>query len=143
MTRLYAVVDPASPRYEGWVRDLGCDFIPVRSSEAEAARFDGRPGPVPVYLVDLEALTPGLLRKVVERTAREFGATVEEVLAQLDAMGLPVLAEGVIVCEDPDRGRLRFPFWSGRGGDPAWLAISLLIAIAFSLSIALAKGVGP
>lgn len=115
MSRLYAVIDPASPRYAGWVRDLGRDFVPVQSAETSMMVHDHFPdGPVPCYLLDLDAMPRELLLKVVERTAREFGATEDEVVAEFRELGMPVLAESVIVCEDPNEGRLRFPFWSGK-----------------------------
>ena len=81
--RLYAVIDPASPRYPGWCRDLGCDFVPLVSAEVLPLDY-GDEWPVPSYQVDV---------------------------------GMGVAVGEVIVCEDPNEGRLRFPFWSGRGAE--------------------------
>jgi hypothetical protein len=119
VAQLFALIDPRSPRYAGWCRDLGRDFIPVLSAESEPTRFEGCEETVMVYLVDLEALSPEQLGAIVGRTAVDNVVSPEEVLAEYREFGLPIAADASIVCEDPGEGRLRFPFRSGGAMGPA------------------------
>jgi hypothetical protein len=121
VVQLFALIDPQSPRYAGWCRDLGRDFIPALSAIPELTRFEGSEETEQIYLVDLEALSSEQLAAIVNRTAADNAVSPEEVLAEYREFGLPIVADGLIVCEDPGEGRLRFPFWSGGAIGPAEL----------------------
>jgi hypothetical protein len=117
-SRLYAVIDPASPRYAGWVRELGRDYVPVKSAESTMCEFLDSPAsaPAPCYLVDLDRLHPEVAGPIYERSAEQYGVPVGVVRAEFRELGMPILAgPDVVVCEDPRDGRLRFSTRKGGG----------------------------
>ena len=74
-------------RAEAWHAVFGGDTAPIQSMHPISVNLPGLPGAL-VYMADLEALSTD---------AEKFNFPPAEVEADLDATGLPILADGVIV----------------------------------------------
>ena len=70
--------------------------VPLRSPIPHMARLPGR-GEELVYLLDIEALTAEQRGRLVAHIAAKFDIPAEEVDADLDTHGCPILAEHVTV----------------------------------------------
>jgi hypothetical protein len=107
MPRHYAVIDPASPRHPTWLRVLGTDAVEVRSAVPHVGEHLGQVGLY--YLVSLSALAPEQLERVLLHLASAWDMAEETVASHLfGEHGLPLLADELRACDDPDDGR---PWW--------------------------------
>ncbi|MFZ5821649.1 MAG: hypothetical protein ACOYYJ_17265 [Chloroflexota bacterium] len=87
------IYDPERARF--WLSALGCNTVPVTSVRAARAELPGL-GAQDVYMLDLAALWPEQIEKVVKGLAVRFGLTADQVLQDL-GRGVPILAQGCYV----------------------------------------------
>lgn len=83
-------------RAAAWQIVFDSAAVPLRSPIPHLARLPGR-GEELVYLLDIEALTADQRGRLVTHIADKFNIPAEEVDADLDTHGCPILAEHVTV----------------------------------------------
>lgn len=91
-----ARIDSDNERAVAWQIVFGGATVPLRSPIPHLARLPGR-GEELVYLLDIEALTAEQRGRLVTHIANKFNIPAEEVDADLDTHGCPILAEHVTV----------------------------------------------
>ena len=90
------------PRGEEWERICGRRTFPV-ILPAIMASLPGV-GPKCVYLLDLKALPPDDLNKIVEHLAAKFSLKPEEAADEIEKAGIPILDEDVsLMIRNPQR----------------------------------------
>ena len=85
-----------SPRAADWMKVFGTLTVPVTNALSPATitlNTPGRQGETQAYFLDLKALTPQQRRRLVEHIATRFGAAPDQVTAQIDEHGVPILEE--------------------------------------------------
>lgn len=88
-----------SPRYQDWLRVFGSASVRVKSPIALRGR-DPAGVECDFYLVDLAALTPEQMERVVLFIAERFEIPVDTVRATLPDHGLPLVAADCSVTFD-------------------------------------------
>lgn len=74
--------------------------LPIISPLPQMAKLP-EVGEGPVYMLDLNAISPEQRQGVVNQIAERFGYSAEFVDAELESVGVPILADGVTVtCAD-------------------------------------------
>lgn len=91
-----AHVSGDNERVAAWLHVFAGAAVPLRSPVPHLARLPGR-GEELVYLLDIEALTADQRGRLVQHIAAKFSIPAEEVDADLDTHGCPILAEHVTV----------------------------------------------
>jgi len=92
-----ASIIETSPRAADWLRVFGrLTDIPLRSPFAIRVNVPGRSN-VSAYLLDISFITPEERLRLVNHIADRFNLTPAEVDRDLDAQGVPILAEDVLV----------------------------------------------
>jgi hypothetical protein len=100
LRRPTATIDLASPRAAKWLADFGTDTVPIKSPVPHRSHLEGL-GVREVYVVDVAALAPEVLERLVRGLAADFAIPPEEVRAGLlGDHGLPILASEVSVTFD-------------------------------------------
>ena len=95
--------DSDPQRAATWRLVFGADEVPLRSPFSALAMLPDR-GPTEVYDLDITALTAEQRTRLVLHISDCFNVTVNDVEAQLDVVGCPILAEDVtVVIERPWR----------------------------------------
>jgi len=89
-------------RAETWQRIFGTDRIPLVSFVPQRGDLPGKPDAL-FYMLDLKVITAEQRARLVEVTAKRFRLDPAFVEANLDEIGVPVLADDVHVCST-DRG---------------------------------------
>jgi hypothetical protein len=90
-------------RAREWVELFGTTRVCVRSPIPHRANLPGRPGAL-VYELDLAELTPAARARLVAYLAAKFGIPVAEVDLELEAHGVPILADDCSVAvHNPQR----------------------------------------
>lgn len=82
-----------------WQAVFGTTTVHVQSPIPFEASLPGRPRSL-VYLLDLRLISDDQRRKLVEHLARKFGLAKSFVDAELDAHGVPLLAEDCVATVD-------------------------------------------
>lgn len=98
MTTIARITHP--DRLRDWQAVFGTDTIPLLSFVGHYATLPGHDQPQLVYGADLSQLTPDQRQLLIIHIATRFGYTPEYVAANLDAVGLPILAADVVVVSD-------------------------------------------
>jgi hypothetical protein len=125
MPTIAKVTDPE--RAKKWREIFGTDKVPIISPIPTMATLPGFEEPQSVYLLDLSAITPEQREKLVQHTAERFGLDPIMVDVDLDKVGMPILADQVVMSSD-DVGLLMsmmdddhhdpdFPYWDEYEGD--------------------------
>lgn len=91
-----ATINEQSSRYADWMRVFGTNQVVLKSPLAHAGIFPGV-GKKDCYDVDLAALTPAQRERMILHISERFDIPLEEVRAELDNVGMPILADDVIV----------------------------------------------
>ena len=94
-----ATIADYSSRADEWREAYGGTTIPIMSPVAVRAQLEGA-GEHDVYLLNVKALSFTQRASLVAFLAKRFKSTVEEASAQLDAVGLPIIAKDVTVAFD-------------------------------------------
>jgi hypothetical protein len=84
-------------RAETWQRIFGTDRIPLVSFVPQRGDLPGIPDAL-FYMLDLKVITAEQRARLVEVTAERFKLDPAFVEANLDVIGVPVLADDVHVC---------------------------------------------
>jgi hypothetical protein len=88
-------------RAEDFRAVFGTATVPVTSPWPVPAELPGMDSPQPVYLIDLGWVSKqGHRAALVRHLARKFGLTVASVDADLDQVGMPILAHDCVVTSD-------------------------------------------
>ena len=96
MNELYsAILDPSGPNYATWFGIFGGNQVPLKSPHEVKAELGDKS--VPVYLLDLPALSLPQRARLLSVVAQKFGVPIYEVEAQLKEKGFPIRAADVIV----------------------------------------------
>ncbi len=117
MTRAWGVIRPGTELYETWAGILGSDAIPIRSEAPRMMDIAGA-GRVAAYEVDVLAMPPGAISRLVRELARSSGLPPRMIQAEIVAGGFPLALPDVFATGDPAEGRR---FWAGEaaGDRPA------------------------
>ena len=92
-----ATIHETSPRASDWLRVFGrLTDIPLRGPFVIRVNVPGRSN-VRAYLLDIAALDPEERLRLVNHIATRFNIPPAEVDRDLDAEGVPILAEDVLV----------------------------------------------
>lgn len=90
-------------RAEEFRRVFGTATVDVTTPVPFLANLPGRPRSL-VYLLDLKSLTDEQRAALVARSAEHFNLTVEDTRAEIENVGMPILAEGcTITIHNPQR----------------------------------------
>jgi hypothetical protein len=79
-----------------WQETFGRDRVPIKTMVPQWVSVPGHPL-VLAYMMDLAALTAEQRARLVRAIAEKFGYPPTEVEAEMDRVGVPVLAENVTV----------------------------------------------
>lgn len=118
--------DPA--RAAEWQAVFGGDTVPVKSIIPTRANLPGHHNAL-IYEVDLSLLTAEMRARLISATASKFGLAADEVARDLDSVGMPILADGVIVSSSDPRLPGLFvdetiddggDYWDDIDDDPDW-----------------------
>ncbi len=104
----YAVIDPDSPRRPSWLEAFEDDAVELEGAEpVEALGPGGRTARF--YKARVASLDQVRLARLCEALAARWHLPAVEVALDLvTGHGLPILAEDVRICSDPDEGRAYF-----------------------------------
>lgn len=91
-----ATVTATGERAEEWRAVFGTATLPVRSWCPYRVHLPGRPGEL-VFDLDMAAVTPEVRGRLVAALARRFGLDEAEVGRDLDAFGVPLPVEGLML----------------------------------------------
>ena len=90
-------------RGDRWLQLLGTRTFPVTTWEPFLADLPGLPN-AKVYMLNVELIPREMLLTMADEIAQRFGAIGDEVLAEIEANGLPILAaDCTVVLNDPQR----------------------------------------
>ncbi len=84
----------SSSRYEDWIKVFGVAQVQVLEPMPRRANVCGKPE-TEIYLLDLKALTPEQLGRLVAHISEKFKIPREEVERDIYRQGVPILAEDV------------------------------------------------
>lgn len=97
-----AIIRHDSDRAVNFLEIFGRLEVNIESPMAEMARLPGVDEPVQVYKLDLDLITDEERGRLARKLSRQFGLTVEEIDANIDAYGVPIFGEDcTIVIENP------------------------------------------
>ena len=96
MGRDFTVTVIDDDRREEFLRVFGTTTVPVLSAFPVLAELPGYAEPVEVYELDLERVMVEQRERLVTHIAGKFGLRRSEVEADLDAVGMPILATGCV-----------------------------------------------
>ena len=84
-----------SPRASDWMKVFSTLTLPVTSAVPLAITLDtpDRQDETQAYFLDLKVLTPAQRDQLVEHIATRFGVPPDQVAAQIDEHGVPILEE--------------------------------------------------
>lgn len=91
-----ATIVGGSERSIMWQEVMGSNEVVLKSPFAFKASIPGY-GVTRVYEMDIDALQPEQLERLIVALARKFGVPEQEVRHDLDGIGCPVLADDIIV----------------------------------------------
>lgn len=91
-----ATLSQGSYRYSWWIYCFGSNEVILKHPIPKWGNFP-KEGKKLYYELDLEALTPEQRDKLIKHLARTFDVPVEEVKRDIDEMGVPILADEVIL----------------------------------------------
>jgi hypothetical protein len=92
------VLDPQ--RVADFTAVFGSPRVPIKSPVVSLAGLPGKNSPTRIYELALDQITPDQRRRLIEFIAAKFhlpGYSVEE---DLDAIGMPILAENTVITID-------------------------------------------
>lgn len=84
-------------RGEEWQRVLGTSRLPVRTPVPQLAHLPGHTTPQRVFLLALDQMSDEELEKIWRHLAQKFGLTPEQIRAEIDAVGIPILEADTVV----------------------------------------------
>lgn len=94
-----AIISDRSPRYAEWLAVFGTAEVPIinillpnKANVLGEIRY--------VYMLDLKMLTPEQMGRLKGHIVSKFGIPMEEVERELPKIGVPILAEDVIITTD-------------------------------------------
>lgn len=94
-----AHLSTSSPRYADWMKVFGTDAVTVQSPIPLMIELpDGRREEA--YLLDLRSLDSTVRAKLVHHIADRFGIPDNQVAAEIDRQGVPILAKDVAISAD-------------------------------------------
>jgi len=94
-----ATISKQSPRYQEWLDVFGTSEVPIINiAIPEKANVLGEIRDV--YMLDLARITPTQLWRLKRHISRKFNVPLEEVARDLPEIGVPILAEDVIITTD-------------------------------------------
>ena len=96
MERSFTVTVYDMVRKTAFERVFGSATVPVLSPLPQLAELPGFDEPQLVYELDFERVTPEQRERLVTHIAGKFGLRRSEVEADLDAVGMPILATGCV-----------------------------------------------
>lgn len=83
-------------RVAEWEAVFGDTNVCIKSPVPIVANLPGRPG-VPIYELDLAQLTAVQRERLIAHIAAKFNIPADEVAADLDTIGVPILADDVTI----------------------------------------------
>lgn len=87
------ITDPE--RAKDFAAVFGRTTVPVTSFFPTRANLPGKPGAL-IFLLDLARLTPDERARLIAHLAQRFGLAPADVAQDLDAQGVPILADSCI-----------------------------------------------
>jgi hypothetical protein len=96
MGKDFTVTITNEERAAEWEETLGTRTVHVKSPLPSMATLPGYPAAM-IYELDLEMITPEQRERLVAHLAQKFGIPADEVAAQLDQHGVPILADDCTV----------------------------------------------
>lgn len=107
-------------RAEKWRQVFGSDVVPITCPiPLSIGSFPGVDGAKYFYLLDLKAISPEQRERLIASIALEFKLSIDDVRANLDQMGCPILADDVIT-SSIDSGLFHSLIDDGRLNDNDW-----------------------
>lgn len=92
------ILDP--DRQAFWERAIGTATLPIKSLSPIIVDLPGLPAS-PVFLLDLDAITPEMKLQIAIATAAKFGLDVTRVILDMESGFAPILAtNSMIECTD-------------------------------------------
>lgn len=82
--------DPARKQF--WEDMIGTSTLPIKGVVTFVCNLPGKPN-ADVYMLDLQALSDDLKRKIAAGIAVKFGYDADTVLSQMVMTGVPILAD--------------------------------------------------
>lgn len=92
MAKDFQVVITDPDRKREWEEVLGTDCVAVKSPIPQRANLPGKPN-AKIYLLDLDLLTTDQRQRLIAHLASKFNLDRQFVADNLDAQGVPILAE--------------------------------------------------
>jgi hypothetical protein len=80
-----------SPRYADWIQVFGCNTVQVKGALPMRLKICGEAREA--FLLDLSAITPEQLSRLVAHISEKFGIPRDEVEASIATQGVPILTE--------------------------------------------------
>lgn len=96
MTREFTATIVNEERAEEWARVLGTKTVFIKSPIPNMANLPGHPNAF-IYELDLDELTDGQRSQLIAHLADKFGLPAEQVESDLEAHGVPILADDCII----------------------------------------------
>jgi len=96
MSHGFTVTVTEPTRAAEWSEILGTTTLRIRDPRPSRADLPGYPD-IPVYLLDLESLTPDQLEKLTWHLAFKFDVPYDQVLHTLRSKGIPIMCEHCMV----------------------------------------------
>lgn len=88
-----------SPRYQEWLEVFGCETVTLLAPVPHKAL--GPDGTMQrFYKIDLSSLTTEQRFRLLSHLSKKFNISQEVIAQNLDAVGLPILADDVVVPMD-------------------------------------------
>lgn len=91
-----AILKPSTPNFDVWVKVFGSTEVPLQSPVATRADI-GREKDVPVYLLNLAAMTLKQRANLLGFVSRKFGVPIYELEKEIAEHGFPIRESDVIV----------------------------------------------
>lgn len=96
MRGLTATIADTSPRSGDWLRVFGDRTVPIVSPVPTRATLPGL-GPSLVYQLELSQIDADARDRLVTHIASRFSLPASQVASEIDAAGVPILAEDVFI----------------------------------------------
>lgn len=94
-----AIISERSPRYQEWLDVFGGNEVPIINIVIpNKANVLGEIRDV--YMLDLAKLTPAQIWRLTRHISRKFEIPSDEVARDLPKIGVPILAEDVMITTD-------------------------------------------
>lgn len=81
-------------RVRQFVEVFGTNTVPVKGIIPVSANLPDFETPVPVYLLDLDKITPEQRARLVDQMVERFKEHPDEIREALNTEGMPIIAEG-------------------------------------------------